>query len=114
MNSLIFHQPGKPPHIQIIGRVISGNEIIHPMVEKNRRYYELIVHDHGIGFEQKFENQIFQLFKKLHNRTEYPGSGIGLTLCKKIVENHKGFIIARGKPNEGSSFYCYFPVIENL
>ena len=64
----------------------------------------------GIGFDQKYSEQIFGMFKRLHLNTEFEGTGIGLALCKKIVEEHNGFITARSKINEGSLFIISLPV----
>jgi signal transduction histidine kinase len=74
-------------------------------------YCRIIVEDNGIGFDQKYAEEIFEMFRRLHPRTEYEGTGIGLALCKKIVEKHNGFISARGKPGEGASFIVSLPYI---
>ena len=66
--------------------------------------------DNGIGFNQKFAEQIFDMFVRLHGNKEYEGTGIGLALCKQIVEHHKGFISALSKENEGSTFIISLPV----
>ena len=73
------------------------------------KYYKISVTDNGLGFEQQYAESIFLLFHRLHNKTDYPGSGIGLSICKKIVENHNGFIIAEGKPGIGSVFTFFLP-----
>jgi light-regulated signal transduction histidine kinase (bacteriophytochrome) len=80
-----------------------GNEV------KNK-YCRIYVEDNGIGFDQKYSEQIFGMFKRLHLHTEFEGTGIGLALCKKIVEEHNGFITARSKVNEGSVFIISLPV----
>ena len=67
-------------------------------------------HTGGIGFSQDYAEQIFGLFKRLNDRLIYPGSGIGLALCKKVVENHNGAIFAKSSEQEGASFYIYLPV----
>ena len=73
-------------------------------------YYRILVEDNGIGFDQKYSEQIFGMFKRLHNSSEYEGTGVGLALCKKIVEEHYGFISAKSKVNEGSTFIVSLPV----
>jgi PAS domain S-box-containing protein len=73
-------------------------------------YYELIFSDNGIGFEPEYANVIFSLFQRLHRKHEYTGTGIGLALCKKIMDNLEGYIYAEGKPGKGASFYLYFPI----
>ena len=81
-----------------------------PVVLTADQYLEIVVKDNGIGFEQEYENLIFSMFQRLHPRQEYAGTGIGLAICKKIMENHKGFMRAEGEPRKGSSFYLYFPL----
>jgi signal transduction histidine kinase len=72
-------------------------------------YHELIFSDNGIGFEPEYANLIFSLFQRLHGKHEFNGTGIGLALCKKIMENHGGYIYAEGNLGIGASFYLYFP-----
>jgi signal transduction histidine kinase len=81
-----------------------GNE------ENKNKYCRIYVEDNGIGFEQKYSEQIFGMFKRLHLNSEFEGTGIGLALCKKIVEEHNGFITARSKVNEGSVFIISLPL----
>ena len=66
--------------------------------------------DNGIGFEEQYSKMIFSLFQRLHGKQDYAGTGIGLALCKKIVENHNGVISATGEPGKGATFYVYLPV----
>ncbi|MES2559386.1 MAG: response regulator [Bacteroidota bacterium] len=73
------------------------------------KYWRIYVEDNGIGFEQKYAEQIFGMFKRLHSSTEIEGTGIGLTLCKKIVEEHNGFISAKSSVNEGATFIVSMP-----
>ena len=77
-------------------------------VSKNN-YHKITFSDNGIGFEQQYANQIFELFNRLHNKHDYSGTGVGLSICKKIVDNHDGFIMAHGKPRVGATFTIYFP-----
>lgn len=72
-------------------------------------YYRIYVTDNGIGFDQKYAEQIFEMFKRLHHHDEYEGTGIGLAFCKKIVEQHDGFISARSEPNKGATFIVSLP-----
>jgi light-regulated signal transduction histidine kinase (bacteriophytochrome) len=71
-----------------------------------------MINDNGIGFEPQFSEQIFGLFQRLHGKDEYPGTGIGLSICKKIIENHDGFITACGKKGSGATFNIYVPTEE--
>jgi signal transduction histidine kinase len=77
------------------------------------KYYEIVIKDNGIGFDQQFEERIFVMFQRLHGRTDFPGTGIGLALCKKIVENHAGIIKATGEENKGATFTILLPVKKN-
>ena len=76
------------------------------------RYCKIYIEDNGIGFEQEYAEQIFDMFKRLHVSNEFEGTGIGLALCKKIVEKHHGFISARSKVNEGSTFIISLPMAQ--
>lgn len=87
-----------------------------PLQEKKRHilpadktFYTIEVKDKGIGFEQEYAERIFQIFQRLHGKVEYPGTGMGLAIVKKIVDNHKGVIYAEGKPGEGSVFTIILP-----
>ena len=75
-----------------------------------QKYCRIYIQDNGIGFDQKYSEEIFGMFKRLHLNTEYEGTGIGLALCKKIVEEHNGYISAKSKVNEGSTFIISLPV----
>jgi light-regulated signal transduction histidine kinase (bacteriophytochrome) len=66
--------------------------------------------DNGIGFENQYKDRIFQVFQRLHAKNEYDGTGIGLSIVKKIVETHGGIITASGEPNKGSTFDIFLPI----
>jgi signal transduction histidine kinase len=74
------------------------------------RYGRIYIEDNGIGFDQKYAEQIFDMFRRLHSSAEYEGTGIGLALCKKIVQMHRGFISALGRPGEGAVFIVSLPL----
>jgi signal transduction histidine kinase len=78
--------------------------------ESEDKYCRIYIKDNGIGFDQKYAEQIFHMFKRLHLNTEFEGTGIGLALCKKIVEMHNGFISAKSNVNEGSVFIISLPM----
>ncbi len=73
-------------------------------------YYKISFSDNGIGFDNEYATSIFSMFNRLHSSDEYPGTGIGLAICKKIVENHSGMIEANGEINDGATFSIYLPV----
>lgn len=104
-NAIKFARQDRPSEISIlfIGKVQRSNT-------KNTRYYEIVVKDNGIGFHEQFNESIFKIFTRLHHHEEYNGTGIGLALCKKIMQIHNGYIEARGKEGEGAEFSIGFPV----
>ncbi|MFD2570819.1 ATP-binding protein [Spirosoma soli] len=109
-NALKFIRPDVPPVIRIDCRVVLRTEVIDlPLELAGDSFYEISISDNGIGFEQAFADRIFQMFQRLHNRQHYSGTGMGLAICKKIVENHHGFITAHSQPNQGSTFTIYLP-----
>ena len=109
-NALKFSD--KNPIIHIEFKVRKENEIsdLTSLIPISDQYAEISVRDNGIGFDQQYESVIFSMFQRLHGRHEYAGTGIGLAICQKIMENHHGFIRAEGKEGKGATFYLYFPL----
>ena len=108
-NSLKFSSG--QPLITVSWSVVPASSVVNkPATLMDEQYIEIAVADNGIGFDQQFEKQIFEMFQRLHGRHEYPGTGIGLAICRKIMENHKGHITARSTVGGGATFYLYFPV----
>ena len=108
-NALKFSDPDRPPHILIKARNIKGSEVTDLNLLPEKEYCHITIIDNGIGFSPKYKDQIFELFKRLHDQVKISGTGIGLTIAKKIVENHNGVITATGELNNGSSFDIYIP-----
>jgi len=93
--------------------LVSPEEIEKGTVNlQHTSFHELKFEDNGIGFDQLYADQIFTMFRRLHSHHDYPGTGIGLALCKKIVENHRGYIFASGQSGKGASFTIYLPALK--
>jgi signal transduction histidine kinase len=90
-------------------RSIEGNKIPGRRQSVDKKFHHIIFSDNGIGFAPEYNEKIFEVFQRLHGRDEYPGTGIGLGICKKIIENHGGFIRAEGKSDSGAVFHIYLP-----
>jgi len=108
-NSLKFSKEDEKPVIKITSGVVDEEKRTALHLPAGVVYYEIVFTDNGIGFSQEYAELIFGLFKRLNDKHYYPGSGIGLALCKKVVNNHRGIIIAKGAENEGASFFIYLP-----
>ncbi|MEM7302716.1 MAG: PAS-domain containing protein [Pseudomonadota bacterium] len=105
-NALKFKKPDVDPVIKIAAKLLDSTT---PMGQPIR-ICRITIADNGIGFENKFKNQIFTIFQRLHGRMEYEGTGIGLATCRKIVDRHSGTIDADGKPDIGATFIIELPV----
>lgn len=108
-NALKFNRPGVPPMVKINGRVCRNFGADGDETAANATYC-LTIEDNGIGFEQKYTDRIFKIFQRLHGRSEYEGTGIGLAVCRKIAERHGGDITARSVPSEGTTFTINLPI----
>lgn len=111
-NALKFSKPDVQPKIHISAQVVRGNETGQrlPEIDTSKNYHLLEISDNGIGFEQQYAERIFNMFQRLHGKAEYHGTGIGLSIVRKVVHNHKGFIWAEGHPGEGASFRILLPI----
>jgi signal transduction histidine kinase len=96
-NALKFRRPDGSPVVTLAAE-LSGENV------------RIVVSDNGIGFESRYNRRIFRVFERLHGRSEYPGTGIGLALCRKIAERHGGTIVAAGEPGVGSTFTVTLPL----
>lgn len=102
-NALKFRREGVPPRIEVCGEIPGDRE------DPVRCEVVIEVRDNGIGFDEQFHDRIFQVFQRLHSRAEFEGTGIGLAICKKIVDHHEGRIHARSRPGEGAVFSIILP-----
>ncbi len=112
-NALKFSRPGITPKVKISVTQVDGKSL--PDAEfKDKMYHHLEVEDNGIGFELIYKEKIFEVFQRLNTESEYKGTGIGLAIVKKIVENHKGFITVSSEKDKGSTFNIYIPDLSEI
>lgn len=111
-NSLKFSRPEKPPHIILKSRLIDYSKTNQKRPLPGTACCHISITDNGIGFEPRFRHKIFDVFQQLNHRSEYVGTGIGLAIAKRIVENHHGLIIAEGSLQAGATFHIYIPDVK--
>jgi PAS domain S-box-containing protein len=111
-NAIKYVKPGAQPEVFITSRTVTGSElkdILH--IEDRQNQFHLIeVKDNGIGFEQQDAERIFTVFTRLHGNAQYKGTGVGLTIARKVVENHHGYIWGESLPGKSTSFFVLLPV----
>ena len=105
-NALKFSKSVTNPHISI---QYSDGEQLPEEFQSTDLFYKIVISDNGIGFDNQYKENIFKVFTRLHNNSAYSGSGVGLALCKKIMQSHNGYITAEGRPEIGAAFKLYFP-----
>lgn len=114
-NSIKFSRPEVPLNIEVEGKTERGSDIIEryhshkPRLVPEKSYHHITVIDNGIGFDPQFNERIFEVFQRLHGNDKYSGTGIGLSIVKKIVDNHSGLITANGELDSGARFDIYLP-----
>jgi PAS domain S-box-containing protein len=108
-NSIKFRKAGIQPIINIRCLRLNRRQKEQHHLDSSNNWFRIDFADNGIGFEPEYNERIFQIFQRLHGKTEYPGSGIGLAICKKIIDQHKGLIYATGKPDNGATFSIILP-----
>ncbi len=108
-NAIKFRKPGASPLIRVTAHQPEGPELLSAGLPADLPFMCVTVADNGIGFEPQYAERIFQVFQRLHGKAEFPGTGIGLAICRKIAERHGGTLTASGTPDEGATFCIYFP-----
>lgn len=109
-NAIKFHRTGEVPLVYISSERVTREEL--PMMlepHTDRTYVCVKIRDEGIGFEEKYLDRIFQMFQRLHDKQNFSGTGVGLALCKKVVDKHQGYITAQSSPEKGTLFLVYLP-----
>jgi signal transduction histidine kinase len=109
-NAIKYRKPGVFSTISISANLLPLSDLQKDFPFLNTKCWKISITDNGIGFDQQYADRIFELFQRLHPRSEYEGTGIGLAICKKIVQNHQGFIKARGEIGIGSTIDIYLPL----
>ena len=110
-NSLKFSKPEIPAQIKLQSKIVTTAELETDILPSQKKYCHITVSDNGIGFDPLYKERIFEVFQRLHGKEEYAGTGIGLAIVKKIVENHNGVIQATSELDKGSRFDIYIPVL---
>jgi light-regulated signal transduction histidine kinase (bacteriophytochrome) len=122
-NAIKFHKEGVYPVVNIYSEVIAGAQLPldhlkgsqytvlnNPKFWEQERFLKIYIQDNGIGFEESYVDRIFTIFQRLHARSDYEGTGIGLAICKKVVDIHHGTITAKSQLNEGATFIVILPM----
>lgn len=112
-NALKYVDPGNSPIIRISSQLVNPNQLPSPWPPTAdtdaRLFYQISVQDNGIGFDEQYLERIFQMFQRLHGRSQFEGSGMGLAICKRVVDNHRGTLTAHSRVGQGSTFLVYLP-----
>ncbi len=111
-NALKFRRADTVPHIQITARTVKAADLSNTVkpAKATDMYHQIDVIDNGIGFDERYLTRIFDVFQRLHNRSTFAGTGIGLAICEKVVTNYGGAITAASQPDQGSVFSVFFPI----
>lgn len=113
-NALKFSQKGIAPEISITVKVLSHGKLPQELIMKRKEYYQLTFSDNGIGFEANLAQEMFNVFRRLQNKNGYAGTGVGLAIVKRVVENHDGMVVAQSEVDRGAQFHVYLPVASTV
>lgn len=113
-NALKFQRPNVPPVVNISGKVLDAQERVVPGTDPGGKVCQILIQDNGIGFDQKYAERIFVVFQRLHARSEFEGTGIGLAVVRKIIDRHGGDIVARSAEGEGATFIVTLPLRQRM
>lgn len=109
-NAIKYRDPTRPSQINVTAEIVEAGSMTGLNSRHNTRFHKISVSDNGIGFDQKYSEKIFEVFQRLSSPHNAPGSGIGLAICRKIVQHHGGLINAKGEVGSGAKFDIYFPI----
>ncbi len=110
-NAIKYRKENTNPCIKINAVKVHASELEAEVDLKADKFWKISIADNGIGFEPQYATKIFELFQRLHGKNKYSGTGIGLAICKKVMQNHSGIIIAESEPDKGATFHIYLPFI---
>ena len=113
-NALKYRDPGRTLEIRIVSEKINAKDLKANVDPSSDYYHKISVIDNGIGFDNIYAEKIFELFQRLNDESAFSGTGIGLSICRKIAENHNGLIMASGRPGEGATFDIYLPATPDV
>lgn len=108
-NALKFTRPDVRPVVTIVSEIVNGSNINSAEAEIEKNYHHISIADNGIGFDAAYAKKVFEIFQRLHNQNQFEGTGVGLAICKKIVENHRGILLAEAEIGVGATFHIYLP-----
>lgn len=109
-NGIKFQAKGSKPLVIVRSELVNGNSVKAEEAERSKKYLRLSFADNGIGIPKHYHKKVFEVFRRLHHTRDYAGTGMGLAICKKVMEKHGGFIEVEDAPGGGTVFHCYFPV----
>ena len=112
-NALKFHAPDTNPEVIISAKVLDNAESL-PGAMPGEEICQVMVRDNGIGFDERYLERIFQVFQRLHSRSDFEGTGIGLAVCRKIADRHGGLISAKSAEGDGATFIVTLPVKQRI